>query len=66
MITYLETHVSFLSTCQVLASIRNSNHGDIVIMTLKDSGLKIKLGVTLRNCCVLEMMCLTTMVVPKG
>ena len=59
---YLETHVRLLTTGQVLARAGDRDDRDVVVVALRGKGEVI----TLRNCCDLEMMCLTTMVVPKG
>lgn len=34
IITYLETHMSLLTRCNVLSTLRNFNDGDIVVMAL--------------------------------
>lgn len=64
IITYLETHMSLLTRCNVLSSLCDFNDGDIVVVALYEM-ITVSL-LTLRNYCVLEIMCLTTKVVPRG
>jgi len=57
--TYLETHMSLLTRCNVLSTLWDFNDGDIVVMALHKSYENCRL-LTLRNYCVLEIICLTT------
>jgi hypothetical protein len=65
IITYLETHMSLLTRCNVFSSLCDFNDGDIVVVALYEM-ITVKCLLTLRNYCVLEIMCLTTKVVPRG
>jgi hypothetical protein len=63
--TYLETHMSLLTRCNILSSLCNFYDGDIVVVALYINDETVRL-LTRRNYCVLEIMCLTTKVVPRG
>ena len=65
IITYLETHMSLLTRCNVLSSLCDFNDGDIVVVALYEM-VTVRCLLTLRNYCVLEIICLTTKVVPRG
>lgn len=57
--------MGLLTTGYVLAGVGDGDHGDVVVVTLHVVRY-LNSNRTLRNYWVLEMMCLTTMVVPSG
>ena len=38
--TYLETHVCLLARGDVLAGLRDLNHGDVVVVSLEEAGMR--------------------------